>query len=711
MKSRFITAAFAAVLWGVILSSAGAADTNRWDIDGFEQWDKGEANGVEIGSDGRLKPVWSSDPKDVKADGVWSLASSGSKIYMGTGNGGKLFVKQNGVISEAADTGHVAITRIVADRSGGAWFSAIPGGVIYRLRSGEPEKVAEVGSDYIWDFIVDGERIVAATGPGGKIVTMTKSGKIIQTIETGETHVMCLLKGGDGKIYAGTSGDGLILEVNDSGEFRVLIDFKETEVRKLAWVGDGENGTLVAAVNSSATSRLSTSSGSSSWRSADKDEDEGDDNGGDDGDEEEPEPKVKLDSSPAPRGGGKISGTVYAVTSSGGARKLVDLPKRAAVDMVAAGQDVYVATDQGGKVYRCSVDSSQYAVSIDLEAAQALSLLADGNELEYVGSGSPAGLIRARRAGLEPSSYVTEVLDAGYPAKWGAIDVEADSRLLVYTRSGNVEDVERGWSEWKPTDVGAPAAVNSPEARYLQVKVVWPAGSKSSLYSLSIPYRVYNQMHYVDAVVIDSVEKDGDEGTSTRRRPGQSNSKSGEPGEHKTTRVIKWKTTNPDDDELVYELYFQPSGSKQWIPINEPEPITKPVYKWETESIADGWYRLKVVAKDSPSNPEDETLQSEAVSRRFLVDNRAPEIKSLTVAGGRVTGRARDEASAVSGVQYSIDGGEWVTVGAVDGVLDSPTEKFSFDLPDDVASGPHIIAVRAWDRAYNVGIEQKQFSR
>ncbi|HUT55695.1 MAG TPA: hypothetical protein VM658_20055 [bacterium] len=715
MKSRMQIAAVVMALLAAPV--ARSAETERWQVQSFDQWSKGKASGVEIGSAGELKPVMVLDSATVGADGIWTMAAGGGGVYLGTGNSGKLFLQAGGRVKQIAQVGQVAITRIRMDREGRAVFSAIPGGVIYRLtKQNQVEKLAEAGEEYVWDFIFDGPDIIAATGPRGKIVRLGPDGKVKSVIETAEQHVMCLTRAGNGKLYAGTAGEGLVLEIGADGKYRVAHDFDEKEVRRLVWAGDLKTGVLLAAVNDEAGARPSTGPSGAAWGRprTDKEEDEDKDGDPDSGDKDKKEPAVAiLPRGPAPRAGGKVTGTVYALTAAGGARELVKLPNRAAVDMVAAGPDVYVATDQEGKVYRLRPDSTDYAIAFDLHEAQALSLLADDKGLSRIGTGSPAAVATVVKRGQHKINYTTDVLDAGFPARWGAIEWTADGSVRLSTRSGNIKDPDRGWSDWQAVGPGKPAPVRSPDARYLQVMVEWPGGSRASLTGISIPYRVYNQPHYVDKVVVDSADQDGDK-NATRpsvRQPGKNGAGDSDPGPHQTIRKIAWKVTNPDKDDLEYTLSFSPEKTDQWIPIKTDGPITKTKYDWETESLPDGWYRIKVVATDAPVNPPDEAITAAGVSDRFLLDNRPPLIKKLAVSGGKVSGKAVDAVSAISGIEFAIDGGNWIPAAPEDGILDSPAESFKFDLPADLAPGLHLVAVRAWDRALNINAAQVQYEK
>jgi hypothetical protein len=69
----------------------------------------------------------------------------------------------------------------------------------------------------------------------------------------------------------------------------------------------------------------------------------------------------------------------------------------------------------------------------------------------------------------------------------------------------------------------------------------------------------------------------------------------------------------------------------------------------------------------------------------------------------RVTGRAHDAGSVISAIEFAVDGGEWRPAQPDDGLLDERDEAFTIQVPKLLAPGPHIINVRAWDSADNVG--------
>ena len=85
-----------------------------------------------------------------------------------------------------------------------------------------------------------------------------------------------------------------------------------------------------------------------------------------------------------------------------------------------------------------------------------------------------------------------------------------------------------------------------------------------------------------------------------------------------------WSAHDDNDDELVYRVYFRGENEKEWKLLKEN--VREKYYSWDTTSMPDGAYYLKVVASDSPSNPPAEALESSRESDRFVVDNAPPDI-------------------------------------------------------------------------------------
>jgi len=186
-----------------------------------------------------------------------------------------------------------------------------------------------------------------------------------------------------------------------------------------------------------------------------------------------------------------------------------------------------------------------------------------------------------------------------------------------------------------------------------------------------------------------------DRGTSRFEPPPQGTSQKG-------YQSVLWLALDENDDDLIYSVYYRGEGEKQWKLLKDN--VHDQFYSWDTSSMADGAYYLKIVASDAPSNPPAEALEASRESDRFVVDNTPPAVAGLEAQPAGETARihftAKDSASAIARAEYSVDAGEWKLVEPEGRLSDSPDENYDFSVLG-LTPGEHTIAVRVFDRFDN----------
>jgi len=167
---------------------------------------------------------------------------------------------------------------------------------------------------------------------------------------------------------------------------------------------------------------------------------------------------------------------------------------------------------------------------------------------------------------------------------------------------------------------------------------------------------------------------------------------------------VLWTAHDDNDDELRYAVYFRGENQRVWLLLKDN--LDQKFYSWDTTTMPDGAYYLKIVASDGQSNPPNASLKAERESERFEVDNTPPAIEKLQASAAGVNAdfsfTAVDSTSSIEKVQYSVDGGDWIMLAPAQGISDSKTENYRFTVRG-LAPGEHTIAVRAYDRFENVG--------
>ena len=113
-----------------------------------------------------------------------------------------------------------------------------------------------------------------------------------------------------------------------------------------------------------------------------------------------------------------------------------------------------------------------------------------------IGTGNTGKLVSF--GAQETHEYVSDVLDAGALARFGRVEVEPGSNgYELLTRTGNVEQPVRGWTDWEPLKADS---VGSPAGRFLQWKAVLHAGGVVG--SVGVNYLPVNAAPVVDEVVV-----------------------------------------------------------------------------------------------------------------------------------------------------------------------------------------------------------------
>jgi hypothetical protein len=153
---------------------------------------------------------------------------------------------------------------------------------------------------------------------------------------------------------------------------------------------------------------------------------------------------------------------------------------------------------------------------------------------------------------------------------------------------------------------------------------------------------------------------------------------------------------------MQVDVFYRREGETAWKVLKRA--LWDPIFVWDTTSVPDGTYFVKIAASDTPANSPGTALTGELESVNFDIDNTAPriEVGSPARTGGRTTIAfvVSDEQSPVHRVEYSLDASRWRVVYPKDGIPDSRREEFEVQL-ESGESGRSVI-IRATDAMNNV---------
>ena len=746
-------AALGAAVMAVASLTASAQGTHLWTQSRLEEFEKGTPQGVAITSDGHLREgPGLSELATTPSTYVWSVAVDKAGVaFVGTASPATVLrIALDGKPFTLFETKDLAVQVVRLGPDGALYVATLPSGKVYRLKADATakqdessatvvfdaaklddatandgrtaaEKSVDKGADkseakthYIWEMSFDAAgRLYIATGGPGAIyrVDVTKPGaKPELFFRSDEEHIRSLAWDATGNLIAGSDGSGLVYRISLDGkrpEGKGYVLF-EAPRREITAVAVAANGTIYAAsVGDKSRNPLPPLpvQGTASMTMTIV----------------QPGSMQAANTSAAVPEGSEI----YALAEGQAPRKLWSGKEEIVYALTARPDGLIALTGNRGRVFRIQDDGS-YADIAHLEAQQGLSLaVAQEASGILIGTGNTGKLVVLGRS--DKHEYASDVLDTGAMARFGRVEVEPGSANFdLLTRSGNVEQPIRDWSEWQPLKDGA---VASPAGRYLQWKAV--LGAHGRLGSVGVNYLPVNAAPVVDDLVVVPGARYSSQNNAaqpptvniTFPSAGQNAGMSFDGGaaaplqaaKDRTAITVRWAGHDDNGDELIYTLYLRGDGETVWRLLKAD--ITDKAYTFDSALIPDGGYQIKVVASDAPSHTPVDALRGEKVSERFEVDTTPPVIAALHAAVAdckpspcakhiHVTFDAEDAASPIAHAEYSLDAGPWQYIEPVGGLSDARREHYDVLIPAPVEAkaSEHLIAVRVYDRYDNIGV-------
>src|SRR5207249_110371 len=97
---------------------------------------------------------------------------------------------------------------------------------------------------------------------------------------------------------------------------------------------------------------------------------------------------------------------------------------------------------------------------------------------------------------------------------------------------------------------------------------------------------------------VDKVQQD-----ATTQIQGMDASTTGKKEYRRGYQTITWSATDDNQDDLRSKVYYKRVDEKEWKLL--AQGLKDKVFAWDTETMPDGTYMVKVVVDDSGSNPAD----------------------------------------------------------------------------------------------------------
>ncbi len=719
------------VAWGV---------TSRIHRQGtFQDFGKGEVEDVILESRGALRLGRRAEVLAEDFERAWSINSItviGGSVYFGTSPNGGIYRYRLGALQkiypvqdgdepvfdadsrEVPSLTHEHVFATCADVAG-RLVAAISGADCRLDRFGVDGIETLFRPDdaqYIFGVTTDSAgHLYVGTGPEGKIYRLDALTKTPQLLYTSrDDNILAVTVGSDGRVYAGSDGRGLVYRiVPQDGQATVLYDSPQPEVTALVFAptrGDQENHLYALATSAQiveterefaarvplpgrpetqekATEKPEPKAQGQQFQIA----------------SQKPEPSARDNARPAAgrrRGAREVMSTLWRVDPKG---FVTDVAHQRAVFFCMTPWDgkVLIGTGNEGRLLRVDPDTEQTAVIYEDAQATQVTAVATRDSDVYLGTANPARLIRMGHAYASSGVYTSPLIDAGQPARWGRLQLDADlpddCSVFVSCRSGNVDDAnDATFSPWtEPVEMTEPVPLECPLGRFCQYRLTLksPDGTATPVIrEVALASSVPNLAPVVDAVDFVRNAKSSKEGLIT----------------------IRYDARDANQDALRFTLYFRKAGRFGWIRLKEDHTARE--LEWDSRTVEDGRYEIKVLATDASGNSPATALTAARISDPVVVDNTGPQVHSHRVElhGGYaiLVLEVRDAFSAISRLAYTVDSNEqWRGAVPGDRVYDTTEESFRIRI-ENLERGTHVIATRIRDdlgnttyRSFEVRVE------
>ena len=754
MRRFTLLCIFSAILFAAVV--VRAEHTRFWEQSTFDEFDKGTHKGIALRSDGTLMPAPEFKPlADPNLAYVWALAvDSRGRLYAAGGSDAKVIrLDPAGKPSTIFESTELGAQALAIDKQDNLYVATSPDGKVYKVTpDGQHSVFFDPKAKYIWALAFDSAgTLFVATGDTGQVFAVAPDGAGRLFYKSDETHARALAFDSHGNLLIGTDPSGLIIRIPvnshsgapEAGKAFVIYETDKKEVTALATDNEGDiyasavgsktprnpragasqnaaAGQLAAMLAAAARSGNQQTNQNAAAAAA-------------------AQGAIAFPSFPSPTGGSEV----YRIALDGSPESLWSSSQ----DMVyalgfSAENHLLLGTGNRGEVVQLD-DHRLFSSLASSDASQVTALLPGPGRTVYAATANPGKIFALGPSYASEGTFESDPFDAKIYSRWGRLtwwgENGGSGKIDFYVRSGNTSQPDDYWSPWSgPYTNNAGDSVDCPPARFVQWKAVFHVSGQQNQPTLAwvkLAYLRKNVAPVIDGIAVQDpgLRAQGFGANNPGQQQGPSvvplrepSSPGDEEGETfsafaaesqqhgrrfsvppqgllaKGYQTVVWAAHDDNEDDLVFSLYYRGEGEKDWKPLKDD--IHDDFYSWDTTSMPDGAYYLKLVASDAPSNPADQALTSEMESDRFQVDNTPPTVENIHAeqSGGEwhVRFMAHDAASAIARTSYSLDAGRWETVFPSGQLTDAPTENYDVVLRN-LPSGEHTVTVRVFDQFEN----------
>src|SRR5712692_4856857 len=634
------------VLYFICLPPSFAEHTRRWRQSTYEEFLKGTANGVAVRSDGRLELA----PKftllaDADASYLWSVRlDPKGTLYAAGGSPAKVFrFDLSGKRSVVFDSTDLSAQAIAFDSKGTLYVGTSPDGKVYKISaSGEKSVFFDPKTKYIWDLAFSPEgTLYVATGDKGQLFAVSPEGKGELFYSSDEAHIRVLAFDSKGNLIAGTEPSGRILRISrtstkisgknskDSSaaaaEGFVLYETSKREVTSLAVSSDG--AIYVSAIGEKQRigvpvpgAVISTPQGTTTVTTG--------------GVISSGQAQPQQTFVPFPP---LLSSSIYRISAEGAPEELW-ASREEVVYALGLASDGRLLAGTGNSGALLAVDGrGVFAQLAKAGSSQITGIARNSSGKIFLCTANPGKVFSVGPEYEAEGTFESRSFDAQLFSQWGrlewwsappaaAVKPSANSsepRLEFFVRSGNTEDPGREWSRWYGPYTKSGSAMEAPPARFAQWKAVIHDGRPGDgIDWVSLAYLPRNVAPVIDGIALQEpgvraqsllVISSNQPAVVTLKMPPAPNisgvviTQSGPPSKfeqppqgtaQKGYQTVVWTAHDENEDELRYAVYFRGENERDWKLLKDN--LEQKFYSWDTTTMPDGAYYLKIAASDAP---------------------------------------------------------------------------------------------------------------
>lgn len=689
--------------------SIAASGPTFWTTATSTDFLKGTSDGVYVSLSGTVTagPTLTNRLTSTPAQ-VWSLAQGpDGTMWAGTGGDGRVLRLRNGQPEETAFTAAEANVFALAVSGNRVFAASSPDGKVYVIEGNTPARVFfDPQEKYIWALAVDAAgRLWVGAGNPAVVYRVTPDGTATAIYKPPAAHVVALTLDTNGRMLAGTESPGRLYRFDAADKPFVLLDSGLAELRAATVDSSGVIFAAAVAKGDESAAAGEATSVAATLAAA-------------------PTPGAASGAATTATPPAARRGVLYRIAPDNTWEEIWNTPDVIYDLATQADGGVLVASGPEGRLYKVdrNLDVS-LLTGVDARQITRFAPAARGAALTAFATAGPGRVVTIGTGQQPTARYLSSVRDTRSVATWGLVRWDATGPVALSTRSGNTERPDDSWSDWSAAYTRADGeTITSPAARYLQWRATFtrPAsGAGPALTSVTVAYLARNTRPVVSSITVhppgvvfqrpyvndeSAIAGFDDVSADARRPPGDPGPPTPAPGKRmlqKGLQTLAWKADDEDNDRLSYTVQYRREGESAWHDLKTG--LSDSILVWDTTTVADGRYIARVLASDALSNAAARALVGDRESDPINVDNTPPVITTELTHTGNTTHllvHVRDARNPIQKVEYSKDGGAWELVYPVDGLADSPDERYDIAVANDREAAR--IVIRATDLLQNV---------